>query len=73
MGQQKGARVQADASAQLGLSRRRRMALSVDLVGRAPMREPEPEHLPPGISMNALTMNEFMDLEDSWSARRERV
>jgi len=32
----------------------------------APKAPPKAE-LPPGIAMDALTMSEFMDLEDSWS------
>ncbi len=40
---------------------------------RAPMREPEPEQKPAGISLPGLTMDQLMDLEDSWSTRRDRV
>jgi hypothetical protein len=40
---------------------------------RAPMREPEPERKPAGIPLQGLTMDQFMELEDSWSTRPERV
>ena len=36
------------------------------------MREPEPEQKPAGIAMHGLTMDEFMDIEDS-PRRPERV
>jgi hypothetical protein len=28
---------------------------------------------PPGIPMSDMTMDEFMDIEDGWSTRRDRV
>jgi hypothetical protein len=37
------------------------------------MREPEEEKVPIGIPLPDMTMDQFMDLEDSWSARRDRV
>jgi len=37
---------------------------------RAPMREPEPEQKPAGIPLLGLTMDQFMDIEDT--ARRGR-
>ena len=37
------------------------------------MREPEEKKLPVGIPLPDLTMDEFMDIEDSWSAREDRV
>ena len=40
---------------------------------RAPMREPEPEQKPVGIPLPGLTMDQLMDIEDSWSTRPERV
>ena len=42
---------------------------------RAPMREPEPEpeQKPAGIPLPDLTMDQFMDLDDSFSRRPERV
>ena len=39
----------------------------------APMREPEVERVPVGIPLPDLTMDEFMDIEDSWSMREDRV
>src|SRR6202020_27449 len=45
----------------------------LSLSSRAPMREPEEESVPIGIPLPDLTMDQFMDLEDSWSARRDRV
>jgi phage terminase large subunit len=35
--------------------------------------EPEEKKLPVGIPLPDLTMDEFMDIEDSWSAREDRV
>jgi len=40
---------------------------------RAPMREPGPEQKPVGIPLPGLTMDQLMDIEDSWSTRPERV
>jgi hypothetical protein len=37
------------------------------------MREPEEEKVSIGIPLSDMTMDQFMDLEDSWSARRDRV
>ena len=64
--------IQEDARAQLGLSRRRRVALLVALVERADARAGG-ERVPVGIPLPDLTMDEFMDIEDSWSMREDRV
>jgi hypothetical protein len=32
---------------------------------RAPMREPDPEKVPIGLPLPDMTMDQFMDLEDS--------
>jgi phage terminase large subunit len=45
----------------------------LSLSWRAPMREPEPEKVPIGLPLPDLTMDQFMDIEDGWSAREERV
>jgi len=45
----------------------------LSLSWRAPMREPDAQPKPIGISMSDLTMDQFMDLEDSWSMREDRV
>ena len=37
------------------------------------MREPEPKKKPAGVPLHGLTMNQWMDIEDSWSKRPERV
>jgi hypothetical protein len=37
------------------------------------MREPEPEKVPVGVPLPDLTMDEFMDIEDSWSKQEDRV
>jgi hypothetical protein len=37
------------------------------------MREPEEKKVPIGIPLPDMTMDQFMDLEESWSARRDRV
>jgi hypothetical protein len=37
------------------------------------MREPEEEKVSIGIPLPDMTMDQFLDLEDSWSARRDRV
>jgi len=37
------------------------------------MREPEEEKVPFGIPLPDLTMDEFMDIEDSWSKQEDRV
>jgi len=40
---------------------------------RAPMREPEPEEKPAGVSTHQLTIDQWMELEDSRPRRPERV
>ena len=40
---------------------------------RAPMREPEEEKVPIGLPLPDMTMDQFMDIEDGWSAREDRV
>src|SRR3984957_20317194 len=40
---------------------------------RAPRREPEEEKVPVGIPLPDLTMDEFMDIEDNWPMREDRV
>jgi hypothetical protein len=45
----------------------------LSLSWRAPMREPEEEKVPFGIPLPDLTMDEFMDIEDSWSKQEDRV
>jgi hypothetical protein len=37
------------------------------------MREPDPETMPIGIPLPELTMDQFMDIEDDWSMREDRV
>jgi hypothetical protein len=37
------------------------------------MREPEPAKVPVGLPPPDLTMDQFMELEDEWSMREERV
>jgi len=37
------------------------------------MREPEGEKVPIGIPLPDMTFDQFMDIEDSWSTREERV
>ena len=37
----------------------------LSLSWRAPMREPEPEKVPIGVSMSDLSFDQFMDIEDS--------
>jgi hypothetical protein len=34
---------------------------------------PEPEEKPAGIPLPRLTMDQFIDIEDSWSKRPDRV
>ena len=70
---EEGQSVQEDARAQLGLARRGRVALPVALVARADAPSQKEEKLPAGIPLPDLTMDEFMDLEDSWSTREDRV
>ena len=46
----------------------------LSLSWRAPMREAEKEEkVPVGIPLPDLTMDEFMDIEDGWSTREDRV
>jgi hypothetical protein len=45
----------------------------LSLAGRAPMRPAEPPPPPVMVPMNQITMDQFMDLEDDWSVREERV
>jgi phage terminase large subunit len=46
----------------------------LSLAWRAPMKEPPPPvSFPAGIPLSDLTMDEFMDIEDGWSAREDRV
>jgi hypothetical protein len=37
------------------------------------MRELEEQKVPIGLPLPDLTMDQFMDVEDSWSAREDRV
>ena len=46
---------------------------TLSLSWRSPMRESEPEKMLIGIPLPDLMMDQFMDLEDSWSTREERV
>src|ERR1700722_10036200 len=47
---------------------------SLSLSWPAPMKEPEKEEkVPVGIPLPDLTMDEFMDIEDSWSKQEDRV
>jgi hypothetical protein len=45
----------------------------LSLSWRSPMREPEPEKVPIGIPLPDITMDQFMDIEDGWSMREDRV
>ena len=45
----------------------------LSLSWRAPMREPEGEKVPIGLPLPDMTMDEFMDIVDSWLTRKERV
>jgi hypothetical protein len=45
----------------------------LSLAWRAPMREPEEKKAPIGIPLPDLTMDQFIDLEDEWSLREDRV
>jgi phage terminase large subunit len=45
----------------------------LSLSWRAPMREPEEDKLPIGLALPDMTMDQFMELEDSWSTREDRV
>ena len=45
----------------------------LSLSWRAPMREPEEKKLPIGLPLPDITMDQFMDIEDSWSMREDRV
>jgi hypothetical protein len=42
-------------------------------IWRAPMREPELEKVPVGLPLPDITFDQFMELEDGWSTREERV
>ena len=42
----------------------------LSLSWRAPMREPEPEKVPIGLPLPDMTMDQFMDLEDSCRCER---
>jgi hypothetical protein len=37
------------------------------------MREPEPKKIPIGLALPDMTMDQFMDIEDGWSMREDRV
>jgi hypothetical protein len=37
------------------------------------MREPEPKKKPIGLPLPDLTMDQFMELDDEWSMREDRV
>lgn len=45
----------------------------LSLSWRAPMREPELQKVPVGLPLPDITFDQFMDIEDSWSTREERV
>ena len=45
----------------------------LSLSWRAPMREPEEKKVPIGLPLPDITMDQFMDIEDGWSAREDRV
>ena len=45
----------------------------LSLSWRAPMREPEEKKLPIGLPLPDITIDQFMDIEDSWSMREDRV
>jgi hypothetical protein len=47
--------------------------LPISLSWRVPVREPEEKKLPIGVPLPDITMDQFMDIEDGWSAREERV
>ena len=67
-----GAGLQEDARPQLGIARRgwlRRLSLS----WRAPMRELELEKVPIGLPLPDMTMDQFMNIEDGWLVREDRV
>ena len=48
------------------------MAMPVSVMARADAR-PEEERVPVGIPLPDLTMDEYMDIEDSWSKQEDRV
>jgi len=50
--------------------RARYMAVAAREIAPPP---PPASERPAGISMSDMTMDEFMDIEDSWSKRRDRV
>ena len=45
----------------------------LSLAWRAPMREPEEQKVPIRLPLPDLTMDQFMDIEDNWSMREDRV
>ena len=45
----------------------------LSLSWRAPMREPEEKKLPIGLPLSDITVDQFMDIENSWSMREDRV
>jgi hypothetical protein len=45
----------------------------LSLSWRAPMREREEKKVPIGLPLPDITMDQFMDIEDGWSAREDRV
>jgi hypothetical protein len=55
-----------------GFPLRQWVFLPISLSWRAPMREPEEKKLPIGVPLPDIT-DQFMDIEDGWSAREERV
>ena len=48
----------------------RRVAMPVSVLA---MREPEEEKVPIGLPLPDLTMDQFIDIEDCWSMREDRV
>ena len=45
----------------------------LSLSWRVPMREAEPRKVPIGLPLPDVTMDQFMDIEDGWSMREDRV
>jgi hypothetical protein len=45
----------------------------LSLSWRAPMREPEEKKVPIGLPPPDITMDQFVDIEDGWSAREDGV
>jgi hypothetical protein len=56
-----------------GFPLRQWVLLPISLSWRVPVREPEEKKLPIGVPLPDITMDQFMDIEDGWSAREERV